>query len=86
MFPNALFFALCLGRQRLAQVLKPRLLGAVVVGIGLHQVHKGHDGLFEAAVELFIDQVAVTVERLVSLGQREHVGIDSGPQMLQRHA
>jgi hypothetical protein len=83
---TALFFPFRLSRQRLAQILKPRLLGAMVVGVGLDEVHEGHNVLLKPVAKLFVGNASLRVEGLLRLRQREHVRVDPRAQMLQGHA
>src|SRR5580704_11583735 len=72
--------------RALAQVLHPVALDARVVLGRLHEVHEVDDVRVEAVLQVRVGDAALGVERLVRLRQREHVGIYTRAEVLERDA
>ena len=70
----------------LAEELHPGPLHARVVGGCLHQVQEVGDGVVEPCPQPFVSDVAAVVERVVRLGQGEHVGVDACTEVFERDA
>jgi hypothetical protein len=51
----------------------------------LDQIHEADDRVLEALLQLAINKPLLLGERVVGLGQREHVGVDAGAEMFERH-
>jgi hypothetical protein len=64
--------------------LDPGPLHARVVSRSFDEVQESRDRLIEPSAESLVHEVSAVVKGLVRLGQREHVGVDAGAQVLQR--
>src|SRR6266566_5040483 len=77
---------LALSVRMLAQEFDPRRFRAGIVLRGLGEIHKAGDRLVEASGELCVGELALRIERLMGLREREHVRIDPHAEVLERHA
>src|SRR3954471_4682630 len=74
------------GRRALAEELDPLLLEARIAESGLDQVEKAAEREVEPLLQLLALQGSALVERLMALGEREHVGVDARAEVFQRDA
>src|SRR3954452_6377340 len=71
------------GRWALAEELDPLLLEPRITEGGLDQVEKAAEREVEPLLQLLAFQGSALVERLMALGEREHVGVDARAEVFQ---